>query len=488
MIEATPAEPTLDVARERPRLSRAGTLSAGLILLVFAGWMTWTHLTQARVETVAEPEEALALVVARGLDLNEGLATAPAWERRLHQLMTTDGSDDLRQAIAWYEELADRSLEPSVDAHLAILYGEAGDRARVEKLTAGWEARGGVLAVLAPIVNTAYLGTSETDEDAERAGLADALPEGWFADRLALAWATRVGDAALQEEARRALDARGRWLLVRARALALANLALVGLGVIALIVVWRRRRRAGALAVAGAPLPPPWPMGLGLAVMIRGGAGGAVVIVALTFLSGAAGPWFDLDHPVLDTLTWPLMYVPVLLLARRHLLRPAGIGFRDAFGLRVAPGGVRHLVLVAGGTIAVGALLTTLLTLAGSWLGVTSHWSEWFDEELAFGDATSILANAVGSVVFAPLFEEVVFRGILFATLRSALRPGSAIALSGAIFGVAHGYGALGFLDVACSGMLWAWAFEKTGSILPGMAAHAVTNLVVTITVLVLLR
>ena len=131
--------------------------------------------------------------------------------------MTTDGSDDLRQAIAWYEELADRSLDPSVDAHLAILYGEAGERARVEKMTAGWEARGGMLAVLAPIVNTAYLGTAETDEDAERGGLAEVLPEGWFADRLALAWATRVGDAALREEARRALDARGRQLLVRAR-------------------------------------------------------------------------------------------------------------------------------------------------------------------------------------------------------------------------------------------------------------------------------
>ena len=488
MIEVTPAEPIVDVPRERPRLSRAGTLFAALILVAFAGWMTWTHLTQSRVETVAEPEDALALVVSRGMDLNEGLAKAPAWERRLHQLMTTDGSDDLRQAIAWYEELADRSPDAKVDAHLAILYGEAGERARVEKMTAGWEARGGVLAVLGPIVNTAYLGTPERDEGAERAGLADALPAGWFADRLALAWATRVGDNALREEARRALDTRGRQLLVRARILALANLMLVGVGVAVLIVVWRRRRRADALAVAGAPLPPPWPFGLGVTVMIRGGAGAAVVIVALTFLSGAVGPWFDLDHPVLDTLTWPLMYVPVLLLARRHLLRPAGIGFRDAFGLRIVPGGARHLVLVATGAIAAGALLTTLLSLGGSWLGVASHWSEWFDEELAFGSATAILANVAGSVVFAPLFEEVVFRGILFATLRSALRPGSAIVLSGAIFGVAHGYGALGFLDVASSGMLWAWAFERTGSVLPGMAAHAVTNLMVTITVLVLLR
>jgi hypothetical protein len=140
------------------RLSRSGTLLASIILAVFAGWMAWTQLTQPRVDLVAAPEEALALVVARGMNLNDGLAQVSAWERRLHQLVTTDGSDDLRQAIAWYEELADRSLDPEVDAHLAILYGEAGERARVERMTAGWPARAGALAVLAPIVNTAYLG------------------------------------------------------------------------------------------------------------------------------------------------------------------------------------------------------------------------------------------------------------------------------------------------------------------------------------------
>jgi hypothetical protein len=488
VIEVTSAEPPLEAPGVRRGLSRSGTLLAGVILAVFAGWMTWTQLTQPRVDMVAAPEGALALVVSRGMDLNEGLAQVPAWERRLHQLVTTDGSDDLRQAIAWYEELADRSLDPTVDAHLAILYGEAGERARIEKMTAGWEARGGMLAVLAPIVNTAYLGTVDTDEDAERGGLAEVLPEGWFADRLALAWATRVGDVALAEQARRGLEARGHQLIVRARVLALANVALVGFGIAALVTVWRRRRRPEALAVGGAPLPPPWSMGLGMAVLIRGGAGGALVIVALLFLSGAAGPWFDLEHPLLDTLTWPLMYVPVLLLARRHLLRPAGLGFRDALGLRVGSGGARHVAIVTLALVAAGALVTTLLTLGGHWLRLTSHWSEWFDEELAFGDVTAILANAVGSVVLAPVFEEAVFRGILFATLRRVLRPAGAIALSGAIFGVAHGYGAVGFLDVASSGMLWAWAFEKTGSVLPGMAAHAVTNLVVTITVLALLR
>jgi membrane protease YdiL (CAAX protease family) len=487
VIEATPVGP-LDAAAPRPRLSPAGTIIAGLLLAAFAAWTTWTHLSQSRADVVAAPEEALALVVGRGMSLSEGLATAPAWERRLHQLVTTDGSDDLRQAIAWYEELAQRSLDPSVDAHLAILYGEAGDLAKVEQMTGEWESRGGTLAALAPIVDTAYLGRGPTDVDAERAGLTDALPEGWFADRLALTWAKRVGEPALHEEARAALEARARALLTRARLLAGGNLVLVGAGLAALAALWARRRRGDTRAVGHAPLPPPWAARTGVAVLIRGGAGAALVVVGLIFLSGVVGPWLDLEHPLLDTLTWPLMYVPVLLLARRHLLGPAGMGFSQAFGLRVVRGGVRRLLLVSLGLVAAGALVTTALTSAGAWFALTSHWSEWFDPELAFGDTTAIVASAVGSVLLAPLFEEVVFRGILFATLRRLWRTGPAVGVSGAIFGVAHGYGVLGFLDVALAGMLWAWAFERTGSVWPGIVAHAVTNLVVSVSILALLR
>lgn len=488
MSDVTALEPTLEVPRAGRPPSLLVTLLSGVVLLLFAGWMAWVHLTQPRIETVAEPEEALALVVSRGMDLNEGLRRTSPWERRLHQLVSADGSEDLKQAIAWYEELAERSLDPSVDAHLAILYAETGDTTRVDKLTSTWTGRGGMLAVLAPIIHTAYLGAVDTDEDAERAGLRESLPEGWFADRLALAWATRVGDASLRSEASLSLETRARRLLVRARALAVMNIALIAVGVVALIVVWRRRRRPGALAVGRAALPPSWPGTLGLIVLIRGGAGAALVIVALLFVSGLLGPWFDLDHPMLEAITWPLMYVPLLLLVRRYLLAPVGIGFRDALGLRLVPGGGRRLVLVGVALVAAGALLTTLLTLGGSRLHLTSHWSEWFDEQLAFGDGVAVAASLAGAVVFAPLFEEVVFRGILFATLRRGMGAGAAIAASALVFAIAHGYGALGFADVLWSGVLWAWAFEKTGSVLPGMMAHAVSNLMVSITVLALLR
>ena len=488
MSEITALEPPLEVPRPRRTPSVGGTLLSGAILLLFAGWMTWVHITQPRIDAVAAPEEALALVVSRGMDLNEGLRRISAWERRLHQLISADGSDDLKQAIAWYEELAERSDDPKVDAHLAILYGEAGNTDRVGKLTAAWTGDGGMLAVLAPIVNTAYLGGVDADEDAERDGLREALVDGWFRDRLALAWATRVGDASLRAEANQSLETSARTLLGRARALAAMNVTMVGAGVVALVAIWRRRHRPGALTVGRAALPPPWPGKLGVIVLIRGGAGAALVIVVLLFLSGLFGSWFDLDHPMLEAITWPLMYVPLLLLVQNFLLAPAGIGFRDALGLRLVPGAGPRVVMIGVALVAAGALFTTLITLGGSRLHLTSHWSEWFDEELAFGDPLAVVASLAGAVVFAPLFEEIVFRGILFATLRRGMGAGPAIVTSGVVFAFAHGYGALGFVDVLWSGVLWAWAFERTGSVLPGMMAHALTNLMVSVTVLTLLR
>jgi hypothetical protein len=56
------------------------------------------------------------------------------------------------------------------------------------------------------------------------------------------------------------------------------------------------------------------------------------------------------------------------------------------------------------------------------------------------------------------------------------------------IFGFAHGYGIAGFLSVFLSGILWAYFYERTGSLLPGMAAHVVNNAAVAVTLLVLLR
>ncbi len=464
-----------------PRASRLVTLLAAGVLLGFAAFVYHLHVSEPRLGGMADPERALALVVGRTLDVETALAAAPAWERRLYGLTLSESGREMAQAIAWYEELADFSLAPGVDLRLAILRGEAGRRAPLARALGEWEARGEPLAAYAAVVTAAYLAGDHVEgNDVESARAA--LGQGWFADVLALRLAVRLDEPGLGEAARRSIVARAGPLLWRLRALTLLDLALLAVGVAAFLA-WRRRpleaRRAG-----GAPLPPPWPLGRGVVALVRGGALSALALVALL-----AGHEWLAERPLLaDALAGPAMYLPVVLLAWRTLLAPAGVGPAAAFGLIPRAGEWRPALLMTAALTGAGVVLDLVLGLLGGWLALDSHWSEWFDADLAWGPTFAVALTLLATVVVAPLFEEVIFRGLLFGSLRGRLGPWPAAVLSALLFGLAHGYGATGFASVFVSGVLWAWAYERTGSLLPAIAAHALNNAAVGVTLLWLLR
>ena len=477
------SEPTVVPApgRARKRLGHAVTLLSALVLAGFIGLAAYSHTGEPRLTTMEQPERALALIVGRTMDVEAALKTARPWERRLYALTLTDGGGEIAQAIAWYEELAAYSLAPDVDLHLGVLLGEGGQPDQLRRILGEWEARGEPLASYAQLLGTAYLGEARADPEGLDEVL-DALGDGWFADALVLRLATQLGDPAPADVARQAIAARAAPLLWRLRALVTLDALLLIFGVVAVSTLWRRR--ATGAAVAGAPLPPPWSVGVGVATLIRGGALASIALMGLLTLSA----WFA-DRPLLaETLEQPLMYVPALLLAWRALLAPAGLGFASAFGLRPRAGGWRPLILTTAALVGAGVAVDVVLGLLGDWLQLSSHWSEWFESDLAWGGPSAVAASLLGAVIFAPLFEELIFRGALFGTLRVRLRWPLAALASALIFAGAHGYGLVGFASVFLSGLLWAWAYEKTGSLLPGMIAHAANNLAVAVTLLALLR
>jgi hypothetical protein len=429
---------------------------------------------------VEEPERALAAIVGRTMDVHAALDHAPVWERRLYALTLADSGHEVAQAIGWYGELAASSLAPDVDLRLAILLGESGRRERVARMVQTWRARGEPLATYAEVLAPAYLGAGRVD----RAALAEtlgALGPGWFADAVALRLAP--AEPALAEQARRTLEARAGPLLWRLRALTLLDLVLLLLGA-AMLGPLRRRLAGRRPIVADAPLPPPWPTGAGLAALVRGGAVGALLLLGLLLGQG----WISALPFLADVLDQPVMYVPVLLIAARALLAPAGLGFTSAFGLRPRPDGRRPCVQATLVLIAAGLVTDITLGVASERLGLAPHWSEWFDADLAWGPPAGIAVTVVSAVLFAPIFEELIFRGLLYGSLRSRFTWPTAAVTSALLFGLAHGYGIAGFASVLVSGLLWAYLYERTGSLLPGIAAHVVNNAAVTITLLALLR
>jgi CAAX protease family protein len=452
------------------------------VLLALAALLVRAHTNEPRLASVEDPERALALIVGATMDVQTALATAPAWERRLYTLTLSDTGSEIGQAIAWYEELADESLAPGVDLRLAVLLGEAGRRERLQRVVAAWAARGEPLATYGGVVAAAYLEVDELDSDAVGETL-DALQRGWFADALAVRVAARVAEPALAEGARAAQQARARPLLWRLRALVALDALLLALGLLAATAAWRRAAD-GWRPVAAAPLPPPWSMGAGLTALVRGGALAALVLLALL----VGNHWLAEQPIVAEALDQPLMYLPLLLLVWRVLLAPAGLGFVGAFGLRPHPGGWRAWLPAVGVLVAAGIVIDLGLALLGERFGLTSHWSEWFDADLAWGSSAAVTATLVGSILFAPVFEELIFRGLLYGTLRTRLTWPLAALGSALVFAFLHGYGAAGFLSVFLSGLLWAWVYERSRSLLPSMAAHVVNNATVALTLAAMLR
>jgi len=264
------------------------------------------------------------------------------------------------------------------------------------------------------------------------------------------------------------------------RATVAVELVLIVIGFVLLMRVVVRRRVVDRIGAA--ILPPSWRGRTGVLVLVWGGALGSVIILASTFLPDRA------YSRVLIGATTNLSFVPLIVLAWWFLMRPSGRGLIESFGLTPTLAGARRLVLVILTLLALGQLGEGVMDMAGRWLGLSAHWTEWFDRDLVWGSRGLVGMTIFDTVVLTPVFEEIVFRGLLFATLRRRFGLGTAAMLSAAIFAVAHGYGVLGFAAVFWSGLLWAWSYERTGSLLPSMAAHAADNLMASLSVILVLR
>lgn len=103
------------------------------------------------------------------------------------------------------------------------------------------------------------------------------------------------------------------------------------------------------------------------------------------------------------------------------------------------------------------------------------------------GSPLLFAALAFTGVVIAPIAEEILFRGFLYTTLRRYAPPLGAILLSAVVFSLVHGF-AYGFLQLFVIGFLLAYLYERTGSLVASIAAHAANNLYSFLVIWVLYR
>lgn len=465
-----------------PGFSRAVTLLSAVVLSASIAVVAWLSFDVPRVERIPDAERALSHMVGRLMDQAEGLKTLPVWEQVLYDLTMGSDANDREQALEWYRELAADSSDPFVDLHLAILEGESGHLPDVKQHLAGWIHQGEPYPTFARLLRAAYVDpkVSPAVGFELQTYLAEQPVAGWFYARLAGNIAERTGNRALLATIDTSSQQRVEALVWRARAFAWLELALMVAGLLVLMVWLRRGKAAAMFRVGSAELPPLWAGRLGAGVLLRGGAVGALLTVAFLF---AAGDWASLR-----VLAVPLSNLPLLALAYYHLLRPQRQTFWRGFGLSIQPRHVGQLALAVLAVVAAGLIGEWLLGRLAEPLKLISHWTEWFDADLVWGSSPTLAVSLLEYVCFAPVFEELAFRGLLFGVFRRRFQFGMAAVLSAALFALAHGYGLIGFLSVFWSGIIWAWAYERTGSLWPGVLGHAVNNLLVCLSVMALLR
>lgn len=193
------------------------------------------------------------------------------------------------------------------------------------------------------------------------------------------------------------------------------------------------------------------------------------VIVAVAADTGVDGVTLSaLLSVAVMIVVYGTLLLPVLVVARRR-----GVPFFDAVGLRAvrklpAAGFVAGVVVFA---LWFGLQYSVLLSMLGWKLSDTS-----VDIMRGFGRTPTgiVLIFLVGGVL-APFIEEIVFRGVVFSSLRDHWGEGRALLVSSALFGIIH-LSPLNMIPTGFIGLLLARAFSSTRSLWSAVIAHCVYN------------
>src|SRR5438093_357189 len=83
--------------------------------------------------------------------------------------------------------------------------------------------------------------------------------------------------------------------------------------------------------------------------------------------------------------------------------RPPGLRLIESFGLVPTSAGARRLVVVILTLLALGQLGEAVMDFAGRWLGLSAHWTEWFDRDLAWGSRALVGMTIFDTVALTPV-------------------------------------------------------------------------------------
>ena len=217
-----------------------------------------------------------------------------------------------------------------------------------------------------------------------------------------------------------------------------------------------------------APRWPAWYAGVGFLVALTG------TLVAVGVVAAITGATSDEENPtftIVATFIQGVVFVGTAVLFASFTRRPQPWHF----GLRRVP------FWQAVGWAALG--MFCFYVFAAVYTAVVQPDAEQtVAQDLGADEGTfGMIAAGFMVVCVAPVAEEFFFRGFFYRALRSRFSVIVAAAIDGALFGVIHfdfsGSDALLILPpLAVLGFMFCLVYERTGSLYPVIALHALNN------------
>lgn len=164
----------------------------------------------------------------------------------------------------------------------------------------------------------------------------------------------------------------------------------------------------------------------------------------------------------------------VAWVAVQHRQGPRALGLRGGRSARELAMGAWFGTGLFG--LSVFVLLPLIVTM---WRALTGDPPDPIDQPILPVEPSTfqVVLGAFAVCVAAPVGEEVFFRGFLFASLRARLGFLEAGAVSAVIFAIFHADPLLVVL-MFFVGMALAWLYERRGSLVAPIGAHAMFNVI----------
>lgn len=126
--------------------------------------------------------------------------------------------------------------------------------------------------------------------------------------------------------------------------------------------------------------------------------------------------------------------------------------------------------------ILIGASFNLVISGVMAMIPFPKSWIDSYVESYSTTEGGNVIIAIIATVLFAPIVEEVIFRGLVYTRLKRGMPIAVATVLSSIIFGLMHGdliWGSYAFV----LGLALVWIFEKFKSITASILVHFSFNL-----------